>query len=341
MKNNMKSILSISAFIILGCMLMTGCSSKKTIVDSTFSSSASMLSAPTNFQFDPLTGQYSFTPSDTNAGYYYIRIFAVIDGIESPHYSASSERINATTTETVTGQMDVSAVAWGINHVNLVTAAAAGTDYASPDPTTLTYEYGVDQPLERPEMMAITSGNQVELIVDWWTLCDYYIKECMPKIKFTIYSDEACTQEVKSDTYDLSDLINTLSMTPTGLAYVWGYTTSGLHMFYPEGEMNFITRTPAQFAYSNNIYTYTLDAGTYYATCQALSKYDFINDSKVSTVVKFTLTDEEPTSEYQTAATQLWTDPGWFGVEPGANPGMMEERVDSCLSKPISVRPVD
>ena len=64
-------------------------------------------------------------------------------------------------------------------------------------------QYGVGQTLERPEMLVMTSGNQAELVVDWWTLCDYAFTQYMPSMEFTFYSDSACTQEVLTDVVDL------------------------------------------------------------------------------------------------------------------------------------------
>ncbi len=89
------------------------------------------------------------------------------------------------------------------------------------------------------------------------------------------------------------------------------------------------------FAFKNDIYTYTLDPGTYYVTAQALSKDEYTLDSQVSTPVEITLTDGEVTEEFEYATTELWTDPQLMDM-PGANPGQQPDRIDTSAAQGIS-----
>lgn len=293
------------------------------------------LSAPADFTFDPMTGEYSFTAADENMGYYFIRLYKLEDGVETGQYVASSKRINGGFTGETNGTIDVSSMSWGAYHVNLISFAPSGTDYRSPDPVTLNVQYGVEQTLERPELLAMTSGNQVELVVDWWTLCDYNFLQYMPDMQFTFYSDAECTQEVLSDTVDLGVLTDTLTQNPPGIIYIWGWSQAeGLHWYTVSGDSNSST-----FAFQYDLYPYTLDAGTYYVTAQALSKDEYTIDSQVSTVLEITLTDEEPTEEYTAVTTELWTDPQLMDM-PGANPGQ-QERVDTSMEQGISAIVLD
>lgn len=289
------------------------------------------LSAPSDFTIDPNTGEWSFNAMDDRVGYYFIRYYLLEDGAETGQYVASSKRINGGKTGEYSGKIDLSDVAWGAYHINLTSFAPAGTDYESPEPVTITAQYGVDLNLERPEMLVMSSGNQAELVVDWWTLCDYNFLQYMPEMKFTFYSDAECTQEVMSDVVDLNELVKTRSMNPPGLEYIWGWSTSeGPHFYTVSSDSNEST-----FAFKNDIYTYTMDPGTYYVTAQALSKDEYTNDSQVSTPVEITLTDGEVTEEYVAATTELWTDPQLMDM-PGANPGQQEDRIDTTASQGIS-----
>jgi hypothetical protein len=289
------------------------------------------LLAPENFTIDPNTGEWSFTAADDRVGYYFIRFYALEDGVETGQYVASSKRINGGKTGEYSGTIDLSDVAWGTYHINLTSFAPAGTSYESPEPVTVTVQYGAGLTLERPEMLVMTSGNQAELVVDWWTLCDYNFLQYMPEMKFTFYSDAECTQEVLSDTVDLNELTKTRSMNPPGLEYIWGWSTSeGPHFYTVATDSNQST-----FAFKNDIYTYTLDAGTYYVTAQALSKDEYTEDSQVSSVVEITLTDGEVTEEFESAFTELWADPQLMDM-PGSNPGQQPDRIDTAEAQGIS-----
>ena len=312
--------------LLISILSLGACSTKTTDDQATDNqTTGNVLATPTDFTFDTQTGEFSFTASDANAGYYFVRAY---HSGETSEYVASSKRLAGGTTGTISGTIDISGIGWGDYDINLVSFAAAGSGYTAPDPVTLKAQYGVGLNLERPEMLAMWSGNQVELVIDWWTLCDYNFKQHMPEMKFTFYSDEACTNEVKSETVDLSDLLATLKMNPPGLEYIWGWNTKDALHYYT-------TVNEATFGFKYNLYPYTMDAGTYYVTCQAISKYDYSNDSQVSTPIEFTLTDAEPTSEFEYATTQLWTDPQQMDM-PGANPGMQAGRVDGCVEQVVS-----
>lgn len=306
------------------------------------------LKAPTDFKFDPMTGEYSFTANDENMGYYFIRFYEMEDGKISGEYISSSKRIRGGKTGEISGALDMSSVAWGEFAVSLCSFAPAGTDYETPDPINIMCQFGVGLPLERPEMLALYSGNKVQLVVDWWTLCDYRYNEYLPLMKFSFYSDADCTNEVMSETVDLKDLAATMSKNPPGLVVIWGYHSEAAKdandLFLYKTTEEFVgdpnggffaphALEPMYFIY--NKYEYTLPAGTYYVTCQALSRDAYVKDSQVSTVLEITLTDDEPTSEYTEAKTELWTDPQQLDM-PGANAGQQPDRVDCCLNQPAS-----
>ena len=257
------------------------------------------------------------TTTDDNAGYYFIRVYPVVAGEESAEYVASSRRINAGKLGEKTGKIDVSTIGWGTYHVKLVTFAASGTNYAAPDPVIVNAYYGVGGVLEKPEMMVLADGNTAEIIVDWYSISDYYEYQYMPRVTFRIYSDEACTALVKEETVDLNDLRATMDTHPAG-GYIWGYSTTSIHP-YLNG-----------MGFANTVWSYTLPAGTYWVTVQAISDNEaVIASSKVSDVLSFTLTDAEPAGEYTAVKSALWQDPGIMGV-PAAKAGDAAGRTDAA-----------
>lgn len=273
-----------------------------------------------DFTFNSETGEFSFTTTDDNAGYYFVRVYPVVGGEEASEYVASSRRINAGKLGQKSGKVDVSTVGWGEYHIKLVTFAASGTNYTTPNPVIVTVYYGVGGVLEKPEMMIIADGNTAELIVDWYSISDYYAYQFMPNVAFNVYSDEACTALVMTDTINLNDLRATMDTHPAG-GYIWGYSTTSNHQVLNG------------MGFANTVWPYTLPAGTYYATVQALSDNEaVIASSKVSDVVTFTLTDEEPNGEYTTSETALWHAPTTMGV-PCAVPGTYADRVDAAASQ--------
>ncbi|MGN0754956.1 MAG: hypothetical protein ACI4ME_10915 [Aristaeellaceae bacterium] len=285
-----------------------------------FADDKETLTAPVDFSFNPETGAFTFTTTDDNAGYYFVRVYPVVGGEEASEYVASSRRINAGKLGEKSGKVDVSSIGWGAYHIKLVTFAASGTNYAAPDPVIITACYGVGGVLEKPEMMVIADGNTAEFIVDWYSISDYYEYQFMPSVIFRVYSDEACTALVMTDTVNLNDLRATMDTHPAG-GYIWGYSTTSSHPVL--GSMGF----------ANTVWPYTLPAGTYYATVQALSdSEDVIASSRVSDVVAFTLTDDAPNGEYTTSETALWHAPATMGV-PCAKPGTYADRIDAAASQ--------
>lgn len=308
MKKKLFGILLLAAMLLV-CLATAAFAEEKT-----------PLTPPTDFVFNTETGEFTFTTTDDNAGYYFVRVYPVIDGEEASEYVASSRRINAGKLGEKKGKVDVSTIGWGTYHVKLITFAASGTNYQAPAPVIVNAYYGVGGVLEKPEMMVITDGNTAEFIVDWYSISDYYEYQFMPNVTFNVYSDEACTALVMTDTIDLNDLRATMDTHPAG-GYIWGYSTTSNHP-YLNG-----------MGFANTVWPYVLPAGTYYATVQAISDNEaVIASSKVSDVVTFTLTDAEPSGEYTAVKTALWKDPTTMGV-PCAVPGTHADRIDAAKTQ--------
>lgn len=284
-----------------------------------FAEETETLTQPADFFFNTETGEFSFTMTDANAGYYFIRVYPVVNGVESDRYVASSRRINGKKTGEVSGSMDISGIGWGTYHIKLITFAPSGKSYQSPSPVILTADYGIGGKLERPELLVITDGNEVEVIVDWYTLSDYYTFQMLPVIQFRVYADEALTEVVAEGSTDLSPLGSEASMHPAGGVMWKNYTMYGKHDYIMGNECNYTL---------NPDFTAMLSAGTYYVTAQAISGIDAIQSSEVSDVVAFTVTDEEPNGEFIAVTTSLWEDPKVMGVMNAIAGGTAEPRVD-------------
>lgn len=283
------------------------------------SAMADTVQTPTNFTFDPTDGSYAFQAEDSNAGYYFIRIYPVVGGEETDRYVSSSKRINGKVGEK-TGKVDMSGIGWGSYNVRLVTFAASGTGFDAPEAQTLTFMNGVGGVMERPELRVITDGNTAMFNVDWISCADYYAYQYLPIVTFTVYADEACTEAVASVDVDLSLLPETMDNHPAG-GYIWDFKMGGTYTC----DMENVELVPnAQMQ---------LPAGTYYATVQAVSSDpENIASSQPSEAVSFTVTDEEPNGEYTFATTSLWQNPNLMGV-PCAIPGSAEGRVDSAIGQ--------
>lgn len=336
-----------TALCAVMCLLLSACEEQSQLIEVTptptqSSAGGQMLTAPTDFTMDPGTGDFSFTATDPNAGYYFIRIYPVKDGVESIDYSAASSRLPGGSTGTITGKVDLPSMGWGSFRVKLITYAASGSGYTAPEPISFMVNYGVGLTLERPEMLAMTSGSQVELVVDWATLSDYYDYEYLPEMKFSFYSDPECTAEVYSDTVDLATLADVVMRHPMGYSWGTSYSEPSLHYYTANGTLTgFGPYVGSQtYCFINNIYTYTLDPGTYYVTCQALSKLDYTNDSQVSTAIEVTLTDQEPTEEFTVSTTELWVDPPMSDIA-SVRSGSQPDRVDFCGDQPLSAQIVE
>lgn len=299
---------------VAAAALLAGCGGASSTAASTASSASTSgdLAAPTDFTADPESGEFSFTSNDENVGYYFVRVFPVLNGVESDAYVASSSRINGGKTGTITGSFDASTIGWGTYHIKLISFAAAGTGAKAPDSVILTADYGVGGVLERPEMLVITDGSEAQFIVDHYTLSDYKEYQYLPIARFTVYSDAECTTEVKSEERDLSTL--TMDTHPAG-AYIWEYSNSGNYPY-----VNGATLLP-------EVTMDDLEPGAYYVTCTAISGVEEIADSQPSEAVAFTVTAEAPDYSFTGATTSLWQDPTVMGM-PCAVPGTYTDRVD-------------
>ena len=306
------------------------------------SAEETVLVPPTDFVFDPATGNYSFNAVDENVSYYFIRFFEVKNGEISGEYISSSKRIRGGKTGEISGTIDLSDVAWGNYAVSLNSFAAAGSSFVSPEPINIYTVFGVGLPLERPEMLAMYSGNRVQFVIDWWTLDNYLYYEYLPYARFTFYADEACTQEVYSDTVDLALLKDTLRKNPPGIIEIWGYNmTKGDHLYVPVGTPvngGPVGSLRSELYFCYDLYSYTTEsmgipAGTYYVTLQAISRDEYILNSQVTPAIAITLTDDAPVAEYGMAATELWKEPGQMDM-PGVNPGLQTDRVDFAVNQP-------
>lgn len=323
--------------IALLLVLLTACLCVSAFAENT-------LTAPTDFVFDPMTGEYSFNAVDENVSYYFIRFFEVKDGEISGEYVSSSKRIRGGRTGEISGVIDLSDVAWGSYAVSLNSFAAAGSDFVSPEPVNIYANYGAGLALERPEMLAMMSGNRVQFVIDWWSLDNYLYYEYLPYARITFYADEACTQEVYADTIDLAPLKDTLRKNPPGIEEIWGYTlTGGDHLYVAQGTEVVggpVGALSTDLYFCFDLYSYTTEsmgipAGTYYVTLQALSRDDYVLDSQITPAIAVTLTDDVPVAEYEMATTELWHEPGQMDM-PGVNPGLQTDRVDFAPNQPTS-----
>lgn len=292
-----------------------------------------VLKAPTNFTFDTTTGDFSFTANDANAGYYFVRCFSVVNGAEASTYTVSSKRISGGDTGAKSGNLDVSGFGWGDYNVKLITYAAAGTDYQAPDAVVLKAQYGVGGILEKPEMAIFTEGNLAEVVIDWYTLNDYYAYQFLPELELNFYSDEALTTVVKTDKVDLHDLLSTIDVHPAG-GNIWGYVNAENSLHAP---LN------GQYGFKNDLYEYTLDAGEYWVTAKALSTSETtFSSSKVSDVVHITMTADAPTgATFETCKTDLYENPSTLGVPVAMTNHDNSSRVDYAGSQTTTSRIAD
>ena len=93
---------------VAAAALLAGCGGASSTAASTASSASTSgdLAAPTDFTADPESGEFSFTSNDENMGCYFVRVFPVLNGVESDAYVASSSRINGGKTGTITGRLE-------------------------------------------------------------------------------------------------------------------------------------------------------------------------------------------------------------------------------------------
>lgn len=330
----------LAAACAAGFTVLAGCSSSSSDAGSTASASdgsetdENQIGQPTDFELDVETGEFSFTATDENAGYYTARVFKVEDGVETGDQVVASDRINGGTTGTLSGSIDLtSGFTYGDYDVNLVAYPPSGTDYVSADPVTIVIRYGEGGVLEQPELLAMYQGNEVNLIIDWWSLCDYNSLQCMPEVKFTFYSDEALSTVAQEETVDTSELLECLSLTPPGTGYIWGVDASEGVPYYHETTYESVDAwgDPIEgFQFLYDFYTYNPGAGTCYITAQAVSPLDYVEDSQESSAVVVTLTEDEvdPYGTYSESSSDLWEDPENDGTCVYANPSQKTDRID-------------
>lgn len=90
------------------------------------------LAAVTNLTFDCNTCTYSFTGVE-NADYYYIRVFAVVNGAESNSAEFQSDKIDATSGNTYSGTLEGKSLLAGDYNIYVV---ASGSGYTSSEAKT-------------------------------------------------------------------------------------------------------------------------------------------------------------------------------------------------------------
>lgn len=90
------------------------------------------LATVTNLTFDCNTCTYSFTGVE-NADYYYIRVFAVVDGVESNSAEFQSDKINATSGNSYSGTLEGQSLLAGDYNIYVV---ASGSGYTSSEAKT-------------------------------------------------------------------------------------------------------------------------------------------------------------------------------------------------------------
>jgi len=293
--------------------------------------SGDVLAAPTDFTIGEDGASFSFTSNDENIGYYFVRVYKLDEnGNESGEYATSSKRLNNTATGEITGTLDTSSLGWGSYDYKLVSFAASGTDYESPESVIRVVTFGEGGTLERPEMAVVTSGNTVQFVLDWYTLSDWYDYQYMPTVTFNVYSDAECTNLVTSEEFDTSTLEAEAGM-QSG-QYGWG--TAGTYAFAMVAGMD---GTESGYALTPEVTLDSLEAGTYYVTATASCDVEGINDSQASEAVDFTVTADAAGDEFESVTTSLWQNPSVMGPKTVAAAGTYTDRTDFAQSQTVGV----
>lgn len=199
-------VAALAAAMCLGAAaVLTGCGPEET--------PSNVLTQPTDFEFNPETGEYSFTGVE-NAGYYFVRVYGyneVLDADESV-YCATSERISGGTGEK-SGTVDTSGFICGPYRAKLTIGAASGTDYVSPDPVCHTFYMQEGTKLITPQFKVTTDGNAVKLSADGYVLATYIRYQCFPVWTYTIKDSSGNTvQTIELKLSDLGYDLNLVSM---------------------------------------------------------------------------------------------------------------------------------
>jgi len=317
-----------------------------TLTPACFADDSQTLTQPENFTFDPYTGEYSFTATDSRTAYYFIRIFQVMDGVESPDYTVTSSRIKGNKTGEMSGIIDLSSLGWGTYSAKLCSYPATGSGNSPCEPVCMNLAYGVGQTLEKPEMMVDYSGNRVEVVIDWITISDYYYYQYLPYIKISLYSDAELTNEVYSQTFDTKNFVR------GGLPFggdAWGYDVKGgnfLHILPDVEEVHsmggYDLGTPIYDIYymvdnfGLELEEMGIEPGTYYVTSQAVSRDEYVISSKESEAIEIELTAEPFTAEYVCKNTSEWLTPWPWWSSPFVQTSVDYNREDYAKYMPVS-----
>lgn len=301
--------------------------------------SADTLAAPSDLTIDFGTGDFTFTANDADMGYYFLRVYPLVDGEQATEYVATSKRINGGSTGEIAGSLDLSGLSWSTYNFNLVSFAASGSEKEAPEAQTYTYQLGVGGVMERPEMMVLADGSQIDFYIDLFTLSDWNKLQRMPIVDFNVYSDAACTELVRTETVDLSDLAPVEAAGPWASGTNWATDAEALHKYLQPAEggtqqMGPMSGPSEPVGLVSQAVLDDLEPGTYYVTATAKGTDDGkISDSQPSEAVEFSVTDATPTGEFTASKTSLWADPQLGGMGATAQEGTYPDRVDSALSQ--------
>lgn len=117
-----KLVITLCVFAL--CLgVMSGCASQTTTKENTTPVAKTDLAQVTDFAFDFETGDYSFTGAE-NAAFYYIKVFSVVDGVESVTAVVQSDKIDANASNSYTGTVSYEFLAG--DYTAQVMAAGAG-----------------------------------------------------------------------------------------------------------------------------------------------------------------------------------------------------------------------
>lgn len=299
--------------------------------------SADTLKAPSDLKIDFASGKFSFTSNDEGIGYYFLRVYPM-DGAEgADEYAATSKRVNGGSGE-LSGSVDLSGLSWNQYKFNLVSFASSGSDKAAPEVQSFTYQLGVGGTMERPEMMVLADGSQAEFHIDLFTLSDWYKQQRMPEVEFNVYSDAECTQLVKTEKADLSQMAPQAASGPWASGTNWATDADALHKYLQpseggqqSGPMDGST-DPAGLV--SQAVLSDLEPGTYYVTATAKGTSDGkVSDSQASEAVEFTVTADAPTGDFTATKTSLWADPTLGMMGATAAEGTQPDRVDTAAGQ--------
>lgn len=360
MTRNTSKMVVAGRFIMSGALAvslglgMVGCGTSSTSGSATSEATATAsadgtLAAPSDLSIDFATGDFTFQANDENMGSYYLRVYTNTDGEQGSEYVATSKRLKGGSTGEVSGNVDLSELAWGTYNFNIVSAATSGSGDTAPDPQVFTYQLGIGGTMERPEMMVLADGNEAEFYIDLYTLSDWNKMQRMPEVDFTIYSDAECTKEVKTVTVDLSDMAPQEASGPWASGTMWASDAEGTHKYLePSADASASAGPMASSGSSDPVALVSqavvddLGAGTYYVTATAKGDADAeISDSQASEAVEFTLTDAEPTGEFTATKTSMWADPEYGSMGLTAQEGTYTDRVDFAGGQTTSGKVVD